>query len=612
MELLYLYIGGREKIDDPNFKDLEDTPYKVFKNIELNFSNEFIFTFDKGTKQLHLAKNDLYVPNFFDKNGVIKDITGIIGKNGTGKSSILELIKALRKDNFKDIFYKIIAVFGEGNTYDIYFHPELEFTPETDIIDLKPFFNESRKISTKGTDYGSLPEYLVVYYSNLFEVNPTGIKNAYEIYGDSNISDISTINLLQTDAGNQTNLPSKNMNSDIVIRRHKLMETERQAIFFLNIKSVKEYLDFIPPKILELTIDHVDERIIKEMETNPYNSLIQGLDHYIPKNKYSPKENFIYYLHRAALFNTIRYFINNRVPFKDFNKILDDDLKRDGSPISIRKFLNKLGDDFESHLKQHGIIEENPISNQLFLLSSFLDDISNMPESHFKIYAPEDPKLYLDINLVDEFSLISKYFKQSNLTGFVVLDWRFSIDSTGQMSSGEKALVNLYSRFYYVYRNCIKYGKKDSLLILMDEADQLFHPEWQRKFLSRFLKFVKEIFDFAKTIQIILTTHSPFITSDLPPYSIIKLNKVDLATTVEKVKLGQSTFAANIHELFTDSFYLEHGLVGEFSIEKVKEMFDSLNNLNNSNLAYIQKQIDLVGEPFVKMSLNELLNSKSK
>ena len=81
-------------------------------------------------------------------------------------------------------------------------------------------------------------------------------------------------------------------------------------------------------------------------------------------------------------------------------------------------------------------------------------------------------------------------------------------------------------------------------------------------------------------------------------------------TFIENPTGAKSTFAANIHELFTDSFYLEKGLVGEFAISKVKEMFATLNSADDISNSQIEKEIELVGEPFVKASLEERLKER--
>lgn len=80
MELVYCWIGD----NGINLKD-----------IELSFGGEYILKYDKVEKKLRIRKNKDYIENFFNKEGnnEISNITGIIGENGAGKSSILDYIR---------------------------------------------------------------------------------------------------------------------------------------------------------------------------------------------------------------------------------------------------------------------------------------------------------------------------------------------------------------------------------------------------------------------------------------------------------------------------------------------------------------------------------------
>ena len=50
------------------------------------------------------------------------------------------------------------------------------------------------------------------------------------------------------------------------------------------------------------------------------------------------------------------------------------------------------------------------------------------------------------------------------------------------------------------------------------------HPEWQRTFLKDLISFVNKTFQ-SNRIQIVLTSHSPFLISDLPKESVILLEE---------------------------------------------------------------------------------------
>ena len=73
---------------------------KVLKDIEVNFGSEFIFKYDKNKKTLCINKNQYYIKNFFNTKGNnnISNITGIIGKNGSGKSNLINCIRGYMTD----------------------------------------------------------------------------------------------------------------------------------------------------------------------------------------------------------------------------------------------------------------------------------------------------------------------------------------------------------------------------------------------------------------------------------------------------------------------------------------------------------------------------------
>ena len=80
MELIYYWIDDQEE---------------NLREIELNFGGEYILKYGKSKKVLKIIRNENYIESFFNKESQseIVNITGIIGKNGAGKSSILNYIK---------------------------------------------------------------------------------------------------------------------------------------------------------------------------------------------------------------------------------------------------------------------------------------------------------------------------------------------------------------------------------------------------------------------------------------------------------------------------------------------------------------------------------------
>ncbi|MEM5682763.1 AAA family ATPase [Bacillus toyonensis] len=85
------------------------------------------------------------------------------------------------------------------------------------------------------------------------------------------------------------------------------------------------------------------------------------------------------------------------------------------------------------------------------------------------------------------------------------------------MSSGEKAMFSLISRFYDTKKLI---GDAKELLILIDEGETYFHPEWQRIYIYLLLEALPKIFPMKK-IQIIFTSNTPLVISDLPRENIV-------------------------------------------------------------------------------------------
>lgn len=66
------------------------------------------------------------------------------------------------------------------------------------------------------------------------------------------------------------------------------------------------------------------------------------------------------------------------------------------------------------------------------------------------------------------------------------LDYDYEIE----YSSGERSLLTLFTRLYTKYDE-IKNSNKNQVLLLLDEPDILYHPEWQRQFIHNLIRFFK-------------------------------------------------------------------------------------------------------------------------
>jgi predicted ATP-binding protein involved in virulence len=199
------------------------------------------------------------------------------------------------------------------------------------------------------------------------------------------------------------------------------------------------------------------------------------------------------------------------------------------------------------------------------------------------------------------------------------------------LSSGEKGLYNIFSVLHDLNHR-MKYGlhtnynvfskrKKSSanFLILLDEGDLGFHPEWKKKYITIIQQVIPYIFK-DKNIQIIITTHDPLTLSDFPRNNITYLKKNGESTYIcdnGNVK----SFGANISDLLRDSFFLKDGLIGNFAKGKIERTIKELNywlelkagdkriEASQEETDNVKKIISIIDEPLIQQKLIEMYNT---
>lgn len=130
----------------------------------------------------------------------------------------------------------------------------------------------------------------------------------------------------------------------------------------------------------------------------------------------------------------------------------------------------------------------------------------------------------------------------------------------------------------------------DTLLLFLDEADLTLHPEWQRQYVSLLTAILPRMFRDpygeggsvgCKDIQVILTTHSPLLLSDMPRQSCIFLKRENGRNVVADDTEIKKTFGTNVQDLLRSAFFLRR-TIGEFARDKiVDEVFKDLQALSN-------------------------------
>src|SRR5690606_27992566 len=155
------------------------------------------------------------------------------------------------------------------------------------------------------------------------------------------------------------------------------------------------------------------------------------------------------------------------------------------------------------------------------------------------------------------------------------------------LSSGEKQKIYSLNSIIYHLRNIdsVHKIKSDdnyityaSANLILDEIELYYHPKIQKSTVNDFLNLIKSVnFQYLQNLNIIFLTHSPLILSDIISNNVLYLNKV--GKREEKV-----SFAANIVNLYADSFFIGDYLIGDYARNKINETIEWLNDLKDKKI----------------------------
>ncbi|MFW2582204.1 AAA family ATPase [Aliarcobacter butzleri] len=297
-------------------------------------------------------------------------------------------------------------------------------------------------------------------------------------------------------------------------------------IFTFNAKKIKFEKKFINIKeLLEgLKSSLGKETYVGEYQAEPINIYEYLLSEF---DKLSDKEKFLIYV-------LLKHYQKNKESIKLIYEIFENpDLTIYGLEKEILNFKNENLEieklkSFYNFIDKEDIfknkLEIEKLKNELDVSAFFNLDIQNI----------------LDIEFYDE---IDRKFKD--------------------LSQGER---HIFSFVLLIYARLLEQENKNKL-ILLDEPDITLHPQWQKRLLSSLIKTFEKLKDFS--IHFIITSHSPFILSDLPKENVIFLEK---GKQVYPFEDGKQTFGANIHTLLSHGFFMKDGLMGEFAKEKIQSI----------------------------------------
>lgn len=151
------------------------------------------------------------------------------------------------------------------------------------------------------------------------------------------------------------------------------------------------------------------------------------------------------------------------------------------------------------------------------------------------------------------------------------------------LSSGEKQKIYVISSILYHLKNLdsVSASGNERLIkfnyanIFMDEVELCFHPELQRTFIYDLRAAINKLtLNYIYGVNICFVTHSPFLLSDIPSSNIMFLDNKNISSSslmCDTPSIDRNTFAANIHDLLVDGFFMDSS-IGKFAEEAIREI----------------------------------------
>ena len=578
MELLYIWIG--------------DNPIDTL-NQEFCFTPKYNISFDDLNNKLLIEKRN--IPNIF-KTDKILNISGVVGENGTGKTTLLNKLGSISDTKLKleksKVKKEFIVVFYDDDDLVIFNSTNQEINVEGEVTDFLVRYSSSK------TDV-NLDQLSKVYLTNS---NLSG-ENYYRKLGEIDYINLSskTFEILEKEfftskgaLNNQFGLNNTKFNVMQSIFPNFMDNRFRSLIdidFLVYVKGLKD--KFIGKDIsnIQFKIDKIDDSI---------NSDLKDLNYYTKKYHENDVKEF------EKKFIKLNTNINSN------------------NDITSSLIMNLAGEliycysNFNEYIEKCYTIEDLYKKCKVFIKKYVFED--NKEKEYFHNAIKEINKIkrktceinnnYYTKNINYFWNTIKEFV--SNETSFV-LKYIHILDE--YTSSGERAILNFMSRIYFLSKISEYFKDKDyklrkNILLLIDEIDLYLHPAWQQKIIMTLINELNECFP-KNVFQIVFSTHSPIVLSDMPTQNCIFLKK-DYTGIIMKKEVKQ-TFGCSIFNLYKDAFFLENGnTFGEYSRTFINNIAKKIKTGKVNDKENINRLIDLIGEPIIQNHLRKLINEPKK
>lgn len=584
MKLIYCYIE--------HFRNIENQDVSLSDEFDCRYRDSKIFIEKR-------EKNPLM--DYIYDNGFMSNLRIIVGKTGSGKTNFLQLIGM-------DWWNRKSTVDGDAYLLLYKMHNENDF-----FVEEVGLGNKTRAYCfTYDFDKHEILKYIPAAYD---DHEDTYIINAFDRYAFASCP-YDNVRQEQMFDNNQF-IPRKITQYG---KSSVSMECEflKEYLSHFSEKSIKRRVSFVigwknwqnkiqsdlDEKLIKREYwtykDRAEEQRDKNFRNGQYNKPIEYDKKSTPKSRFihDLMVDFAIYLRKWA--ELVEYeFPEKYYPYTGIVYDLGIEDPRelpDGKKMGILKRIDWLCQYIDYHTDEitsnRGLVWQiGSDIRDLFHLLGKMDD-KYFTDTEFTI-----PVMDIDVNgktvMREVFERMEQYRPdQIGVFTECLLPYHWSY-----VSSGEYQYAKIWGVLeeYGVRVKMMTQGQKYSeaiqpnLILLLDEPENYMHPEMCRTFI-RNLNVLLSKRNPNTELQVLISTHSPFMLSDVMASQVIKMDYDENGKCVIS-ESKKPYYAANIHSIMADGFFLEY-TIGEQARIFLEDKFKLLQRLTcmNRNLSSLEKE----------------------
>lgn len=584
MKLIYCYIE--------HFRNIENQDVFLSDEFDCRYRDSKIFIEKR-------EKNPLM--DYIYDNGFMSNLRIIVGKTGSGKTNFLQLIgmdwwnrKSTADGDAYLLLYKMhnendffVEEVGLGNktraycfTYDFDKHEILKYIPAAyDDHEDTYIINAFDRYAFASCPYDNVRQ------EQMFDNNQF-IPRKITQYGKSSVS----------------------MECEFLkeyLSHFSEKSIKRRASFVIGWKNWQNKIQSdLDEKLIKREYwtykDRAEEQRDKNFRNGQYNKPIEYDKKSTPKSRFihDLMVDFAIYLRKWA--ELVEYeFPEKYYPYTGIVYDLGIEDPRelpDGKKMGILKRIDWLCQYIDYHTDEitsnRGLVWQiGSDIRDLFHLLGKMDD-KYFTDTEFTI-----PVMDIDVNgktvMRNVFERMEQYRPdQVGVFTECLLPYHWSYVSSGEYQYAKIwGVLEEYGVRVKMMTQWQKYSEaiQPNLILLLDEPENYMHPEMCRTFIRNLNVLLSKRNPNAE-LQVLISTHSPFMLSDVMASQVIKMDYDENGKCVIS-ESKKPYYAANIHSIMADGFFLEY-TIGEQARIFLEDKFKLLQRLTcmNRNLSSSEKE----------------------